>query len=125
MFFALDHGVESVRASGGPLTPFLLQARGQSVEMTRLIADTLEEGVEHGRVAARASGPDVTAVALVYDGYVTMDDERWDAILATVQAADSATSEIFAQRYRLVDGKLTEVGNPKHIAIDQPPLMSR
>lgn len=123
MFFALDHGIESVRASGGPLTPFLLQARGSSVEITRLVADTLEEGLEHGRTAARASAPDVTAVALVYDGYLTVDDERCDAIMATVQAAGADAADIFAQRYRTVDGELTEVGNAKHIAMDQPSLL--
>jgi hypothetical protein len=123
MFFALDHGIESIKASGGPLTPFLLQARGKPIEMTRFVAETLEEGVQHARDTARASDDRVTAVVLVHDGYVTIDGERCDAVVAVIQAAGAPTSDVFAQRYRVTEDGVAEVGNPKHIAIGEPPLL--
>lgn len=123
MFLGLDHGIASVRASGGPLTPFLLEARGADIAMTRFAAETLEEGIERARQAAAQSGPSVTAAALVHDGYLSIGEQRYDAVLVEAQAAGTLTADVFAQCYRFEGGELQEIGNPKHVAIDQPPLL--
>ena len=64
----------------------------------------------------------MTEVALAYDGYVTIDDVRTDAAFVEVQAAGTPTSDVFAQRYEIDDGALSEIGNAKHVAIEQPSL---
>lgn len=123
VFMAVDHAMESLRATGRTLTPFLLSAADDGVSMTRFAAETAEEGVAHGRDAARNLTGKVAAVALVYDGYVTTEGSRVDAVLVSVQAVGTATSEVCAQRYRIDDGQPQELGNVQVIARDEPPLL--
>ena len=44
-FFALDHGVESVK-EGGPLVPFAVIENADGRSLSRFVAETLEEGQE-------------------------------------------------------------------------------
>lgn len=122
MFAALDHAVGSIAHTGGPMTPFVLCAEGDRAELHRFVAVTVEEGLERAREFLKTVGPEVTQVALAYDGYVTVDDVRTDAVMIEVQAAGTPMSDIFAQRYVIADGSLSEIGNAKHIAIEQPSL---
>lgn len=122
MFAALDHAVGSIAHAGGPMTPFVLCAEGDKAELHRFVAVTVEEGLERAREFIKHVGPEITQVALAYDGYVTVDDTRTDAVLVDVQATGTSTSDIFAQRYEIVHGTLAEIGNAKHIAIEQPSL---
>ncbi|MEY2515687.1 MAG: hypothetical protein QOJ89_3045 [bacterium] len=122
MFAALDHAVGSIAHAGGPMTPFVLCAAGDTTELHRFVAVTVEEGLERAREFIKHVGPEITQVALAYDGYVTVDDVRTDAVLVDVQATGTSTSDVFAQRYEIVDGMLAEIGNAKHIAIEQPSL---
>ena len=122
MFAALDHAVGSIADAGGPMTPFVLCAEGDRAELHRFVAVTVEEGLERAREFIKQVAPEITQVALAYDGYVTVDGVRTDAVLVDVQAAGTPTSDIFAQRYEIVGGSLSEIGNAKHIAIEQPSL---
>ena len=122
MFAAVDHAVGSIADAGGPMTPFVLCAEGDKVGLHRFVAATVEEGLDHAREFIKHVGPEITQVALAYDGYVTVDDVRTDAVLVDVQAAGTPTSDVFAQRYEIVDGTLSEIGNVKHIAIEEPSL---
>jgi hypothetical protein len=122
MFAALDHAVGSIADAGGPMTPFVLCAEGDRAELHRFVAETVEEGLERAREFIKHVGPEITQVALAYDGYITVDDVRTDAVLVDVQAAGTPTSDVFAQRYEVVDGTLSEIGNAKHVAIEQPSL---
>lgn len=122
VFAALDHAVGSIAEAGGPMTPFVVCAEGDKAELHRFVAATVEEGLERAREFIKHVGPEITQVALAYDGYATVDDVRTDAVLVDVQAAGTPTSDIFAQRYEIVDGTLSEIGNAKHIAIEQPSL---
>jgi hypothetical protein len=88
------------------------------------LEETLEESQEHARAHARAADPATTLIALAYDGYLTLDDTRRDAIFVQVQSAGTATSELYAQQYEIVRGQITEVGNVKHVASQEPPLLS-
>ena len=44
VFFALDHGVDSVRASSGPLIPFVVVEQDGKRELHRFATQRLEEG---------------------------------------------------------------------------------
>lgn len=122
MFAALDHAIGSIAHAGGPMTPFVIATENGSGTLHRFVASTVEEGVERAREFIRRAGPETTQVVLAVDGYVTIDDVRTDAVLVEVQAAGTPTSDVFAQRYEIRDGELTEIGNAKHIAIEQPSL---
>lgn len=97
VFAALDHGVESV-TDGGPLVPFVLVEGAEGRELTRFVADTLEEGQARAREHAAASGAERVAVA--YDGYLTVQGERSDAVFVEAQERGTDATAIFAQRYR-------------------------
>jgi len=120
---ALDHGLGSVEG-GGPLTPFVIREEADVVSVHRFVAPTLEDGLDQARAFARRSGPATTCVAIVYDGYLTLDGVRRDAIFVQAQAAGATTSDLFAQQYESRDGTVVEIGNAKHVAINGPSLLS-
>jgi hypothetical protein len=80
--------------------------------------------LERARAFIRQVGPETTQVALAYDGYVTIGGVRTDAVFAAVQATGTPTSDLFAQRYDTGGGTLVEIGNAKHVAIEQPSLFA-
>jgi hypothetical protein len=111
VFAALDHGIESVR-EGGPLVPFTLVDGPDGRSLARFVAETLEQSVEEARRKLRGEGT-AERGAIAYDGYVTVEGERWDAIFVEGQERGQAASVIFAQRYRPGGRlrKLTTIGN--------------
>jgi hypothetical protein len=100
--FALEHAANSVVDSGGPLTPFAmteeLEAGGMNKRLTRFVCDTLEEGVEQARVHVRQTGG-LSRAAVAWDGYLTMNGQRTDAVFVEAYEAGRADSVILAQRY--------------------------
>src|SRR5262245_48314846 len=112
-FMALDHGIDSVR-QGGPLIPFALH-EGPDGErhLTRFMADRIEEGESKARAFAR-DATDAVRVAIAWDGYLTVDGERSDAIFVEAQERGTSPSSILAQRYRPKARlrKFETIGNP-------------
>jgi hypothetical protein len=111
-FFALDHGVESVR-EGGPLIPFAVTETAAGRDLSRFMAETLEQGQEEARRHVR-SQPDADRVAVAYDGYATIEGERSDAIFVEAHERGQPASVIILQRYR-PRGRLKKfdtIGNP-------------
>ena len=97
VFFALDHGIESV-AEGGPLIPFAVMETADGRELARFAAETLEEGNAQARQHVR--GGDALRVALAHDGFLTVAGERTDAIFVEAEERGQSRSVVFAQRYR-------------------------
>ena len=100
LFLGLDHGVDSVRASGGPLTPFVVVERGGERQLTRFASATLEDSIAQavGKIRATQLEAEDCAV-LVYDGYLTAPEGRFDAIYA--EAIDfRGRITVVAQRYK-------------------------
>lgn len=120
---ALDHAISSLDG-GGPLVPFALVAGDKGVQVARFAADSLEEGVEGGRaVLASLSPEDGHMAALAYDGYLTRDGVRSDAVFVEAQQRGMVASASIAQRYRPSGGAPELLGNPAD-AGDVAPLLS-
>lgn len=95
--FALDHAADSVLDSGGPLIPFaLLEVNGER-SLARFVGD-LEDGQRQARDAVRSTSSDSMG-AVCWDGFVTLDGERTDAVFVEASAAGDEASVILAQRY--------------------------
>jgi hypothetical protein len=111
-FFALDHAVESVR-DGCPLIPFLLTEGEAGRDLKRFVGETLEASLQQARAHARTAS-DVTRVAIAYDGYVTVDGERSDAVFVEAQDRCETAGITLAQRYRPGGRfkKFATLGNP-------------
>ena len=126
-FTGLDHAIDSVEASGGPLIPFVLTRTGDGLSLQRFVTDRLEEGAavveEHLAAVAAGAGSDPTggeadAACGAWDGYLTVEGRRTDAVLA--RAVDRTGAEVvLAQRYE-VRGLLRKTarrfGNPALVA---------
>jgi hypothetical protein len=107
---ALDHAADSVVASGGPLTPFSLveESDEDHRQLTRHVCDTLEEGLAQARRKVR-EGVDIRQAAIAWDGYLTLDGLRTDAVFVQATNAGSSESIILAQRY-MAGKKVRRVG---------------
>ena len=114
LFFAVDHGVESIR-DGGPLIPFVVVEIGGERRLTRFAAERLEEGVAQAAAFANAQLREVDRCALAWDGYITIPgDERRDAIYVEGTERGRTNSVVLGQRYlpRRRLRKFTTIGNP-------------
>ncbi len=63
------------------------------------MTELLEEGQEEARRHVRAAA-DAQRVAIAYDGYLSVEGDRADAILVEAQERGMTTCVVFAQRYR-------------------------
>jgi hypothetical protein len=100
LVLAVDHGVDSVRDSGGPLIPFVLtELRGERA-LARFASDTLEDGLAHAVAHVKAMKLEAGDCAVVvYDGYLTTAEGRFDAIYAEGIESNGRVN-VLAQRYK-------------------------
>lgn len=125
VFAGLDHGIDSVRG-GGSLTPFVIVEHEGVRNLHRYAVGNpveLEESVERATLSAREfAGQSGDRLVLVYDAYLRMNDDRFDAIYAEGVEGGSVVA-VIAQRYRpkgRIRG-LETIGNPQAL----PPDMGR
>jgi hypothetical protein len=119
MFNALDHGIASIKENAAPLIPFVLyQNRTGERELRRFITETLEQGLAEARNHILSKNLNINAYAIVWDGYITIDNRKWDAILVEAGSSESEDGFLLAQRYEtkgLLKKKNSPVGNPVQI----------
>lgn len=110
--FALDHAADSVIPRGGPLVPFALIDSGGERALKRF-AGELEQGIALARHVVRETAG-VSMAAVAWDGYLTLDGRRTDAVFVEASEAGSPVSVILAQRYASVGTirkRMERVGN--------------
>lgn len=100
LFRALDHDVFSIEDNGETLIPFSLteDASGQRT-LTRYVADRVEIGVEEGKKKIEAAKHGIIRYALAYDGCLTADGRRWEALFVEAGDKVGATGVLLCQRY--------------------------
>ncbi len=115
---ALDHGFESIKDGSGPLVPFTMtvSSDGQRA-IKRYFSGNLEEDAKRAQASITAGMPDVAMYAIVWDGYVTIEGQRTDAILVEAGQASDPRGVQVCQRYRTVRKFLWKkacerIGNP-------------
>lgn len=103
VFFALDHGIESVRG-GGSLVPFLLTTGSGRPTLARFVADSLERSREMVAEAASKLPPDVNLYAFAIDGYLRGESsDQLDAVVVEAGQRDGPVAFLFVQAYRPQD----------------------
>src|SRR5688500_10666221 len=114
VFFTLDHAVDCVRASSGPLIPFVVVDQDGKRELHRFATERLEEGQQRAREAVTALPQNATAYALAYDGYITVQGTNFDAILVEASERGRPAGVRMAQRYtpKKFLRSFRTVGNP-------------
>ena len=116
LFAALDHGIDSVRL-GGPLIPFVMIQRGEERALMRFVSELLEDAVAEARRYIEENATTLQAYALTVDGFVTINDQKFDAILVEAEERGSGFALQFAQRYTPFDGDtpLETIGNAAYL----------
>ncbi|MFE1318241.1 hypothetical protein [Kitasatospora phosalacinea] len=113
LFAALDYAVENAEISEDGFVPFAMHDGADGTRgLTRFVAEGQAEGVQAGREALATVPEGTRAVALAWDGYVTYEDRRTEAVFVEAQEVGAAAGVLFLQRYLRVDGKVETLGNP-------------
>jgi hypothetical protein len=90
-FFAA-HAVWSVE-DGETLVPIYAYYKDGQRHMERVEADRLEDAVRIGQEALVANTVNATSAVLVYDGFLTLDGRRSDALFVELRAYGANTVE--------------------------------
>jgi len=110
---ALDHGIESVKASGGPLTPFAV-TEGEKRELHRFALEQLEDALAKARDFVDKANQEIIFYAIAHDGFITVEGKKHDAILVEGGERGTLKALLFAQRYEPKKGifsKFKTIGN--------------
>ncbi|KYG80854.1 hypothetical protein AWW67_08510 [Roseivirga seohaensis] len=112
-FKGLDHGIYSIKDGDGPLIPFIMiQTKGE-IEMKRFLAETLEHSLLQARKHIANLTNELDCVVLVYDGMLTIQGAKYDAIMVDSFDITDNKGYCFAQRYKPKKflSKFKEIGN--------------
>ena len=118
---ALDHAIASVVESGGPLVPFAIIDQGGERSLSRFTGE-MGEAQEHARAEVREAG-NLDMAAVAWDGYITLDGQRTDAVFVEAYSAGDESSFVLAQQYQIA-GRLRKtvepLGDPALVQHGQP-----
>lgn len=99
---ALGRALDEVIRTGGPLAPLVMAPTATGVDIRRFEADSLEDSLAVARrELASATGDWV----LVWDGYLTIDEWRTDALYAHLEVEGDDAAHLFAWRYGLDEAR--------------------
>ena len=112
IFLALDHGTGSIEAPDvGPLIPFALTHGPDGRQLVRFAGTDYATDCASALRFAHEGGFLHWAVA--WDGFLTLEGTRTDAIFVRAGRAGGAQEVLFAWRYdRDAEGALRRIGNP-------------
>jgi hypothetical protein len=127
MFQVLDHAVASIKDAGGLLIPFsITEDAGGEKKLTRYAAERLEECEAQAKKSVEEMKASIVRYALAWDGFVTIDGKKWDALLIEAGDKVGASGILLCQRYqkKVFFWKGVEpVGNPG--LLEKPPSRIR
>ncbi len=117
VFMALDHGVDSIRSSGGPLVPFLMTETEDARNIHRFVTERLEDGPVEARNALWSAEERPQFAVVCYDGYLTAEGRRYDAVMAEAYDMNDPFCYLLAQRYKpkAFLSRFTTIGNAAFI----------
>ncbi|HWM90028.1 MAG TPA: hypothetical protein VN493_04620 [Thermoanaerobaculia bacterium] len=101
---AIEHGLGSV-SPDGPFISFLMVDAGEQRSLRRIVTDTLDEARDAARQFVEEELKSVEVCAYAFDGYVTLQEGKFDAILVEVSDAAEPDGLILAQPYALEGGQ--------------------
>jgi len=116
MFQALDHAAACVRDTGETLIPFsIVETADGERTMRRYMAERIEEGVAQGRKTLIETKADIMRYAFAWDGFVTIEGKKWDAVIVEAGDKIAPTGILICQRYEkkgFLKKKTELCGNP-------------
>ena len=76
------------------LTPMLGVVKNGETSMIRVVTDRLEESVQKGKQMLAGNSMDAEHAALIYDGRITLEDEKIDAVIVEIYVTPSSTPDV-------------------------------
>lgn len=117
MFFGLDYGIENIEAdSVNSLIPIVITEKNSERDLKRFVTKRIEEGLEKGEQNLM-NEKEARYGVVIYDGYITFQGEKVDAILVKGFDRQDEVGYIIGQRYRRKKDNidLELIGNPAFI----------
>ncbi len=116
IFLAIDHGIDSIR-EGGSLVPFTMIEVDGKRTLSRFVAEPYEKAVGEARAAIKKMPPKSNLYVLAYDGFITVEGKKYDAIIVHGAERGKGNAYLLAQRYLSArNGKpLEPIGNSAFI----------
>ncbi|MBS1581193.1 MAG: hypothetical protein JST66_03235 [Bacteroidetes bacterium] len=99
MLKGLEHGIASIRGNGGPLIPFVLSQAGDKKDLTHFATDRYEDGPRMAEQHLKRSSPAPDLALIAFDGYLTWEGKKYDAVVVRAFAKGPTKAAVFAQRY--------------------------
>jgi hypothetical protein len=91
--FLAAHAIWDV-SDGGRSTPMLLYTNAKNERtLARFVADDLAASVALGKQKLQSNDMDANDAALLYDGYITLEKEKAEAVIIEIRAYFSPSSE--------------------------------
>lgn len=118
VFSAIEHGIESVRTAGSPITPFAMISEGENQSLHRFAAEGgIKKAKKYFAAHIAALPPEAIRYAIAADAVVTIGDRPHDAIVIEAGERGQESAHLFAQRYRPANehGPLVPFGNPVYM----------
>lgn len=117
VFEAIDVALEHAGESGHGFLPFVtVLGRDGSKEISQLVDDedhpTIEGGVALGRQRLREVDESAHCVTLCWDGYLTLEGSRTDAVFVEGYELGRPAGVLLAQRYERHNGGLDRIDVP-------------
>lgn len=119
--FALNLAFRSIENGEGMLVPFVMtDTENEGRGLHRFVADSMEQSRQRARDWVGEAGESVFRYAFAWDGYVKVDDVKWDAVF--VEAGDRVLPHgmLLCQRYRPENG----TGGPRQL-VGEPMLVEK
>ena len=119
--YALNLAFRSIKDGEGMLVPFVMTDTGEEGRtLHRFVADSMEQSRQRALDWLDEAGGTVYRYAFAWDGYVKVDDIKWDAIF--VEAGDRILPHgmLLCQRYRPKNGD----GGPRRV-VGEPMLVDK
>ncbi len=103
IFYALNHGIESIKDGNGPLVPFLMSEGDTIVSnrtLSRFVADTYPDSVLLAKNAVKQLPENVCRYAVAFDTTLTINNKKYDAIVVESANRLDNVGYIYIQKYR-------------------------
>lgn len=122
---AINLAIQCVE-TGETLIPFLMTESDPGAIIT-IVADSADESLAIAQKNVDGFDARTKAYAFAYDGFISMEGKRSDAIYVEASYVGSGRVYVFAQRYAPTqpDKPLTRIGNWAYLQQNEPRLRSR
>lgn len=121
MFKGLDHGIESIKTNGkGPLIPFIMTETNGKRNLIRFVTDKLEDGLSEGLNELKKNKDSEFGI-IVYDGYVTIEGQKYDAVIVKGFDRNDNVGYLLGQRYetKKLLRKFKLIGNATYFGTEE------